>query len=207
MESMIEPISQTSPGWCVVVVKPNFEHVAAKALIRVGYRTYLPQFKRLLSGVKIIKDPDIPDDRGRRVRTRGMGDYVLRPLFTGYVFAELWPHQEWSPIKRAVGVQRIIINDDAERGPLLVADEIIQIIRDDERKGLWDACGPRSDLQKMLKNGEQPLVRVPGLNDIIGRLVALDELGRAEIEPVEAILAIARLRVDVRVIELASEGP
>ena len=67
-------------GWCVVVTAVRRETEAEAAIERAGYTTFLPRYRRRLS---VRLGPD-----GRRIRTRGPGSVVFRPLFPLYLFVE-----------------------------------------------------------------------------------------------------------------------
>src|SRR4051812_7207921 len=69
-------------GWAIVVAKAGAEVDAEGALSHAGVAVYLPRYRRVLRGIRITED-------GRRVRTRGQGSAVLRPLLPPYLFAEL----------------------------------------------------------------------------------------------------------------------
>ena len=123
---------QQQPGWAVVMTKSMAEEVAAKSLLSAGWRTYLPRFRRMLLGVRI--DPRT----GRKVRTRGHGAIVMRPVFTGYIFAELHPDQEWYDLLSQRGVSGVLnTGGDRARARLLSAYGI-EVMRADEMAGKYD---------------------------------------------------------------------
>jgi Transcription termination factor nusG len=77
-------------GWCVVMSKPAAEEIAERSIREAGYRVYLPCYRKILRGSRFGED-------GRRIRSR-RDEVVLRPLFPLYLFVELCPHQQWSPV-------------------------------------------------------------------------------------------------------------
>jgi hypothetical protein len=64
----------TEAAWAIVRTHPQAEDVAERSLRQVGYRAYLPRYRKLL----------LPHGRDRRPAT------ALRPLFVGIVFAQDW---------------------------------------------------------------------------------------------------------------------
>lgn len=64
----------TEPSWAIVRTLPQAEEAAERSLRQVGYRAYLPRYRKLL----------LPHGRDRKPAT------VLRPLFAGIVFAQDW---------------------------------------------------------------------------------------------------------------------
>jgi hypothetical protein len=169
-------------AWVVVVAKPGGEHIAEASLAGGGWSTYCPRFRRQLKGVRIAPD-------GRRVRTRGAGSIVLRPLFPRYLFARL-SEGRWWEMRSASGVVSVVMVPDSvprlgerdrENRPALVAPELVEAIRESVERGDFDEPRPlRRDLRRLLDAGENPLVQVNG-HPIIGRLVGLDDHGRATV--------------------------
>lgn len=64
----------TEPNWAIIRTQPQAEEVAERSLRQVGYRAYLPRYRKLI----------LPHGRDRKPAA------VLRPLFTGIVFAQDW---------------------------------------------------------------------------------------------------------------------
>jgi transcription antitermination factor NusG len=157
--------------WVAVMTKPLSEEVAARSLEGRGWRVYLPRYRRVLRGVRL-------DAEGGRHRTRGAGEIVLRPLFRGYLFAEV-EGGLWRGIVGLPGVLRLVTRREGEHMVPRVVDEgLIEGVREAERSGEFDEVrgdGVRSDL----KIGAQ--VRVAELDDRVAELVGLDEVGRARV--------------------------
>ena len=119
------------------MTKPTSEEVAERSVRQAGYRTYLPRYRKLLRGVRI--------ENGRRIRTRGDGDLVMRPLFSCYVFAELHPGDGGGAIGRSTGVVRVMrhrAEADGNARPRMLADEVVEAIRERERRGDFDEARP-----------------------------------------------------------------
>ena len=171
-------------GWIVIMSKSSAEHVAERTLQSAGWRVYCPRYRKLLRGTKIIN--------GKKVGIRRGGEVVFRPLFSRYIFCELHPEQQWWPIRKAVGVDRIVMEPstvtrpgepDRIALPALLHPEIIELIRQAMDAGEFDEYRPRivrNDLRQRLNRGERPMVRANG-SGIVGRLVGLNDAGRAQV--------------------------
>ena len=168
--------SDIGVGWAAVHTNPLCEDAVEARLRGDGLRTFLPRYRRLLRGVKIVG--------GRRVRTKGPGSIVMRPLFSRYLFCELWPEQGWHDIARAPGVNRLVMQTrDVDSPPALIAGEVIQLIRESVDAGDFDDVRERidrADLRKLLAEGRQPKVAMNG-HPLIGKLIGLDDAGRASV--------------------------
>jgi hypothetical protein len=44
----------TETGWVVVVCRPALENLAAQSLEAAGFAVYLPRYRRLLRGVRLV---------------------------------------------------------------------------------------------------------------------------------------------------------
>jgi transcription antitermination factor NusG len=158
----------SAPSWAVVMTKPMAEQVAGKNIGVAGFRWYLPMYRKVIRGTRL-------DERGRRIRPRG--EIVLRPLFPGYLFAELHPDQAWSPMKKAVGVSDLIWRGER---PALLDAYIVEAIRETERAGLFDEARPGQKRKRAdIEIGNQVRVLDGPFASFIGELAALDETGRA----------------------------
>lgn len=161
------------PGWCVVMTKVMAEEVAERAIRETGYRTYLPRYRKIIRGTRI-------DDHGRRARPRG--EIVMRPLFPGYLFAELHPGQGWNGIKKATGVADVLRYPGEMGEPKLMAAEIIDVIHDAELAGDFDEARPvKSGKRKDIKPGDTVQINAGPFAGLPAQLVALDEHGRAQL--------------------------
>lgn len=177
-------LGRPGPGWAVVISNPSAEFYVAKQLLRIGYRSFLPVYQKLLRGVRIIE--------GRRVRTKGIGDLVSRPLFPRYLFAELWD-EEWTPITRLPGVYDLIWRGEV---PARLDEDLVEGIRRKVNAGDFDeyrAPALRADLATYLAAKKSVTVSVPGWNGVLARLERLDDRGRAEV-----LLEVALGRSGVR---------
>ncbi len=187
--------------WCVVISKPAAEEVAERSIREAGYRVYLPRYRKVLHGIRL-------DDRGRRIRTRGPGAVVMRPLINGYLFAELHPSHDgiltaMRPVHETVvpnsdgslalcrqsgpplaGVDRLLryrASDGCRGLPKLVHPEIIEMIREIERSGEFDErrlTGKRADI----KAGDQVRINRGAFAGFMAELVDLDQDGTAHWE-------------------------
>lgn len=93
--------------WCTVHTHVNAEETAAHHLIRQGFNVLLPKHLK------------------RRAHARKV-DWVPRPLFPRYLFAELDPERSpWRAIRSTVGVQDVVcFGDKPASVPAPVIDEI-----------------------------------------------------------------------------------
>lgn len=183
--------------WVVVISKPMNEDLAEKSIREAGYRSYLPRYRKVLRGVRI-------DETGRRIRSRQSGEIVLRPLFPRYLFAELYPNQQWRAILSASGVMDFIWRGER---PASLTEGMIELIRQVERDGEFDEARPeskqgRADLEKLLHDGKTPLVRVPEWNDKIGRLTALHGQGKAVVWLFDVLGGQIRATVKAQTLEV-----
>lgn len=150
----------TAMGWCVVIARPMAEEVAEKAIVKAGYRAYLPRCRRILTGHR-----------------PGRGEPVLRPLFPRYLFAELHPEQGWYGIKRATGVSGLILDSDMR--PALIADRIVVSIREREMAQEFDQ--QRDGKYAPLEIG-QPVQLIAGpFAAMLGTVARLSGRHRAEV--------------------------
>jgi transcription antitermination factor NusG len=112
------------------------------------------------------------DEAGKRIRTRGPGAVVRRPLFRGYLFAALYEGQSEMALATAAGVGGILHHrlPDGTRGPAwLVRDAVIEAIRTEVDSGRWDQV----DLEP---GNEVRISDEAGLwAGMIAKLVAVDE--------------------------------
>jgi len=157
-------------GWCVVMSKPAAEEIAERSIREAGYRVYLPCYRKILRGSRFGED-------GRRIRSR-RDEVVSRPLFPLYLFVELCPHQQWSPICRSTGVTRVLGVDTVGR-PALLAPELVHLIRETERCGEFDEAREDTGVRTDLSPGDA--VRVPEMNNLAATLTRLADHGRAHV--------------------------
>ena len=159
-------------GWAVVMTRPASEELAERSIGEAGFRAYLPRYRRMLQGY-LIRD-------GRRVRTRGPGEIVARPLFPRYLFAELHPGQAEDGLGSARGVDHVLRPHRAslETAPAtLVRAEVLEAIRLNVDRGRFDTTGKRTDI----KAGDPVGIDSGDYERLIGELLDLDEKGRAHV--------------------------
>lgn len=126
------------PQWAVVAARNGFEEFVESRVRQEGYRVYLPRYRKMLRGIRIGED-------GRRVRCRGPGTPVLRPLLAGFLFAELHPGQ-WLPRDIADRWRHWRWNN----ARAFVSEAAVERMRDVERQGSFDEVrgnGLRSGLR------------------------------------------------------------
>jgi transcription antitermination factor NusG len=176
-----------APAWLVVVARPSADHIAERTLKASGWRVFVPRYRRVLRG------------HGRKGWSRS-GEIVQRSLFGQYIFAEVHPDQTWAPIRRAIGVDRILT---VASRPAFVDQATIEELREVVDSGAFDEVnqhGTRMDLRRMLDAGERPIVRYNG-SGFVGRLIHLDERGRASLL-IEMLGRVNRIQVDAEPLEL-----
>jgi len=81
----------TEPTWAIVRTLPQAEEVAERSLRQVGYRAYLPRYRKLI----------LPHGRDRKPAT------VMRPLFVGIIFAQDWRGWPSHTVTGTAGLMRL----------------------------------------------------------------------------------------------------
>ena len=152
-----------SAGWFVVATRPAREMVADHWLRAAGVEVYVPLLKRRLHGARLVG--------ARRVRCRGPGQIVLRPLFPRYLFAR----GQVATIVRTLGVDRVL-TDRASGEAQLLPDAVLAAIREAVDRGEFDEIGLRRR-RSDIKPGDT----VRTASGIVGELIALDEHNRATV--------------------------
>ncbi|MBU6507895.1 MAG: transcriptional activator RfaH [Alphaproteobacteria bacterium] len=103
-----------SRRWYVVQTHPHAEAKAAAHLVRQGFETYLPRYRK------------------RRRHARQV-DLVAAPLFPRYLFVAVdMATQRWRSIQSTFGVARLVANGDA---PAPVTDQVVDGLRSREDEG------------------------------------------------------------------------
>ena len=165
-------------GWTAVMVRAQREDDVDEALTRVGYDVFLPRYKKRLAGVRV----DLAT--GWRIRTRGLGAIIERPLFPTYTFVHLRAGLRVRPILVTPGVVRILCHPADANGyeaPKILRDAIIDELRTRVEAGDFDQV-PRPALAKPtrrldIKRGDQ----VRTVQGVVGELIDLDDCGRAQV--------------------------
>jgi transcriptional antiterminator RfaH len=158
--------------WYAAYTHPGAETKAHEHLLRQGYATYLPRYRRWV----------------RHARKRAQ---VLRPLFPRYLFVGVDRlTQRWRPIRSTTGVVGLVTSAEE---PVPVAPEIIETLRRRQGEGAFDLVSAA----QRLRDGDLVRVTEGPLADLVGRLlgvadhervyILLDLLGRAVRADVPAV--------------------
>lgn len=84
-----EAVADQETAWYLVHCKPRQDERAEEHLLRQGYACYRPRLQR----ERLV--------RGRR-------QSVVESLFPGYLFIQLNPDSNWSPLRSTRGVNRLV---------------------------------------------------------------------------------------------------
>jgi transcriptional antiterminator RfaH len=155
--------------WYTAYTHPGAEAKAHEHLLRQGYATYLPRYRRWV----------------RHARKRAL---VLRPLFPRYLFVGVDRlTQRWRPIRSTAGVVGLVTSAEE---PVPVAREIIEALRRRQGEGAFDLLSAA----QRLRDGDLVRVTEGPFADVIGRL-----LGVADHERVYILLELLgrTVRADV----------
>lgn len=121
MNDGFDPVSDDHHGgdaakrWIAVNTHPHREHVAIEHLVRQKFAVYCPMELKRVRHARRVKD-------------------VTRPLFPGYIFAEVMPDLSvWRPILSTYGVRSMIRTGDQ---PAYVDDGFVQGLRAREIDGV-----------------------------------------------------------------------
>jgi transcriptional antiterminator RfaH len=150
--------------WVAINTHPHREHVAVENLLRQKFAVYCPVELRTVR-------------HARRVQT------VTRPLFPGYIFAEIAPdHTLWRPILSTYGVRAVIRFGDR---PAFLDNGFIEGLRAREIDGV--IAKPAMPYQL----GQE--VRLSGgpFDGVIATIIEMDERDRL-------VLLTSLLNQDVR---------
>lgn len=138
--------------WFCVQTQPNKESLAIVNLQKQGFATFMP---RLLKTVR----------HARKTRT------VKAPLFPRYLFTPLdLDRDQWRRINGSFGVASLIMGRDRPRPVPVGLVESLQDLVDENDVG---------DLGARLAPGGRVRVLIGPFADQLGRLVGLDDHGRA----------------------------
>lgn len=165
-------------SWAVVETRPNCEGMAERSLLRLGYEPWVPRYRKLLRGVRVLLD-------GSRVRSRG-DDLVERPYLPGYLFLLLEAGEDAMTADmdhgagKPAGIKRVLrrpLDATGRARPRFVRASIVEGVRlaasmcDETPKPV------RQDLRNLLKSGAPVMVRHP--LGFVATLLSLDGRGRA----------------------------
>lgn len=112
------------PPWVIVLTKSTAEDAAESSLRQVGYRVYVPRYRKVL----------LPHGRQRRP------DQIMRPLFERLVFVQDW--RGWPSKIRIIGTVGLM---PARPGVAQLCDADVALIMERERAGDFDMVGPHGD--------------------------------------------------------------
>ncbi len=167
------------PNWYAIHTYASREAVAAMNIERLGLEVFLPQIKQ-------------------QKRVWGVAQTVIRPLFSGYMFARFAPASYLHLIQYARGVRRVVGNGDR---PTPVDDEIIAAVRDGiGEDGYLQIEPPR------LRRGDRVTVQEGPLQGLKGILD--QDVGDRErvVILLEAIEYQARLLIEKRYLKAQAEA-
>jgi transcriptional antiterminator RfaH len=168
----------SSTNWYAIHTHPCREAVAAMNIERLGLEVFLPK----------IKDTKT---------VWGVAQMVIKPLFSGYLFARFSPATYLHLIQYARGVRRVVGNGER---PLPVDDEIIMAVR----AGM-DEDGYLHITPRPLRRGDRVMVQDGPLQGLIGTLdQEMDDRQRVIIL-LEAIEYQARILIEKRYLEVQTE--
>lgn len=143
----------TLPPWVVVVTAPAAEDLAERSLRQSGYRVYLPRYRR----------PMWPHGTARQPQP------VMRPLFTGFLFAHDW--HGWPNDRRIAGTVGLMHS----AGRIVeISDRDIEIMWSAEKSGQFDELPP----PRTLRVGDTVSMQVHGV-EVLGVLDGLSDNGTA----------------------------
>ena len=163
--------------WYAVHTRPHAERTALQNLLQQGYSAYLPCYRAMVS-------------HARRRQS------VLRPLFPRYLFAGLdRAKMGWRPILSTFGVSGVVRAGDE---PVSVAGEIVANLREREAAGLFDRIATR----RALRVGELVRVTAGAFEDLVGRLLELDDQNRVVVL-LEVLGREVRTRLGAAAVEAA----
>jgi transcriptional antiterminator RfaH len=166
-------------NWYAIHTHPAREAVAAMNIERLGLQVFLPKIKE-------------------QKTVWGVAKSVIKPLFSGYLFAQFCPARYLHLIQYARGVRRVVGNGNR---PLPVDDEIILAVREGIGEEGYVQIQP-----KPMHPGDRVMVHEGPLEGLKG--VLQQELGEHErvVILLEAIEYQARLLIDKRYLTKQAEA-
>lgn len=169
MDGSLDPVHvdlprQASTRWAVINTHPHREHIVIENLIRQNFEAYCPRELKRVRHARRVQD-------------------VLRPLFPGYVFAQIASELTmWRPILSTYGVRSLVRIGDQ---PALINGSFIDGLRAREVDGV--VAKPASPYTL----GQE--VRLSGgpFDGLIGRIIEMCDKDRL-------VLLTSLLQQDVR---------
>lgn len=149
------------PPWVIVLTKSTAEEAVERSLRQVGYRVYVPRYRKVL----------LPHGSQRRP------DQMMRPLFPGLVFAQDWRGWPDVSIVGATGLMQSRLAGVSHLG-----DPDVALIMERERAGDFDMAGPRGNggaQRRDLAIGDHVEFEVAFGTKIMGILEELTPQGKA----------------------------
>ncbi len=141
--------------WAVARTQAHRETLALCALDEQGFTTFCPRTWKTIRRARKLIDRKVP-------------------LFPGYVFVALAPEPRRSrPVNSTRGVRHLIA-DEAGRPRWLPHGFVEQMSAFTDREGIFR-------FRPLLAPGQQVRVRSGAFADLIGRIEALDDRGRAQL--------------------------
>lgn len=120
----MEIMASQPAAWYLVHCKPRQDERAEEHLIRQGYTCYRPRLRR----ERVVA--------GRR-------QSVVESLFPGYLFVQLQPNANWSPLRSTRGVNRLVsFGGYPLEVPVHVIDSLHQHALSDEPQPLLQPGDP-----------------------------------------------------------------
>jgi hypothetical protein len=83
--------------WAIGMAEPNCDFEVDLRLRKAGYRVVFLTYRQMLTG-------------HNRPGWRKATDFISRPLFSGYLFLQLWPGEQWPRIERIPGYAGLLDN-------------------------------------------------------------------------------------------------
>ena len=177
MDGGLDPVDVERPHhdptmrWAAINTHPHREHIAVEHLTRQDFKVYCPRELKRIRHARQVQD-------------------VLRPLFPGYVFAQVSPELTmWRPILSTYGVRALVRTGDR---PAFIEGGFIEGLRAREIDGV--IAKPATPYQL----GQE--VRLSGgpFDGIIGRIIEMSDKDRL-------VLLTNLLQQDVR-LKVTSTG-
>lgn len=137
--------------WAAINTHPHRENVAAENLMRQEFQVYFPREIKRVRHARRVQD-------------------VLRPLFPGYIFAQVAPELTmWRPILSTIGVRALVRTGDR---PALLDGSFIEGLRAREIDGV--IAKPASPYRM----GQEVRLNGGPFDGLIGRIIEMNDRDR-----------------------------